>query len=362
MRFFAPIAPALIFGLSAATQAQSSPASDSLLRSAVVLSFVDKLSQKCAASGTPSPTYERDMRLWQQTHHVDAMRVRVQKIPFTPKDRESLDIAADNLILAIDKKQIDACDAAQRAITNPNAQFAQIFPDLARAAPAAPVRPAAVPRAAPAKTSAATGISKQIDSFGFDTRMTMGVGGFLTTDIFPIVLFRDGTALTDIKALSNPSGLARHRQTDAEAWVRWRRNGSKVELQKAKGWTALPFQQTYARLPADFRLDGLYRRITGSGTIVSGGTQSATFVSEYRFWRNGTVLRGGAAGATGSMGDSSTVVATAQPDARGRYRVEGLTLSIVYDDGSRESRLLVADPTDAKTAIWLDGSGYVLRR
>jgi hypothetical protein len=36
-------------------------------------------------------------------------------------------------------------------------------------------------------------------------------------------------------------------------------------------------------------------------------------------------------------------------------------LRITYDDGSVESRILIADPTDPKTAIWLDGVGYVRR-
>jgi len=38
----------------------------------------------------------------------------------------------------------------------------------------------------------------------------MGVGGFFTTAIVPVLLFRDGRALRDVSALLTPNQLATH--------------------------------------------------------------------------------------------------------------------------------------------------------
>ena len=67
------------------------------------------------------------------------------------------------------------------------------------------------------------------------------------------------------------------------------------------------------------------------------------------------------AGAYAAAGDTSTASATIAPSRRGRYQIDGITFVISYDDGSTESRILVTDPKDANSAIWLDGAGYVRR-
>jgi hypothetical protein len=52
----------------------------------------------------------------------------------------------------------------------------------------------------------------------------------------------------------------------------------------------------------------------------------------------------------------------AQSSRRGRYQLTVPTLRISYDAGSEESHVLIADPADPKTAIWLDGVGYARRK
>lgn len=62
---------------------------------------------------------------------------------------------------------------------------------------------------AQSSTSArASALVDQIDSFGFDTRMSMGAGGFLTVSVYPVVLFRSGEALTKIDHLLTASNIA----------------------------------------------------------------------------------------------------------------------------------------------------------
>lgn len=70
------------------------------------------------------------------------------------------------------------------------------------------------------------------------------------------------------------------------------------------------------------------------------------------------VMRGQGAGAS----NDSFATGSIAPNERGRYRIEGLMLYINYDDGSSERRILITDPKDPKSVIWLDGVSYVRRQ
>ncbi|MCC6172500.1 MAG: hypothetical protein IT481_10780 [Gammaproteobacteria bacterium] len=92
-----------------------------------------------------------------------------------------------------------------------------------------------------------------------------------------------------------------------------------------------------------------------------GGSDSVVAWQELTFTRDGHVLRGAGAGTSAAAGDVAIASAGLAPGQRGRYRIDGLLLRLDWDDGRRETRLIVADPADPKTAIWLDGSGYARR-
>lgn len=183
----------------------------------------------------------------------------------------------------------------------------------------------------------------------------------MALDVYPIVLFRGGEVLLDVTGLSFPAGLEAHRRAHPEDWSRWRREGGKLQVARDGGWKNPSFQATYPRLPDGFRLDGLFRSLSGTGTLAVGGTQEVTAWSDYRFSADGSVVRGGGVGGRSEAGNASVATSSAARTRRGRYSIDGLTLRITYDDGSVESRILIADPTDPKTAIWLDGVGYVRR-
>jgi hypothetical protein len=202
---------------------------------------------------------------------------------------------------------------------------------------------------------------RRIEAFAFDTRTSIGVGGFVGLDVYPVVLFRDGTALTDVKGLGFEGGLNAHRSANPRRWTRWRREGGKIEVQKTDGWRKLAFQAAYSTLPADFRLNGRFRRLSGGGTVAVGGTASVAVVSDYQFAPDGSVIRNGSVGASSREGGASVVTSTISPDKRGRYRIDGITLHMRFDDGSEERRILVTDPASPKGAIWLDGRGYARR-
>jgi hypothetical protein len=201
----------------------------------------------------------------------------------------------------------------------------------------------------------------QIERFAFDSRAKMGVGGFITVDVYPVVLFRNGDALTDVKGLSFPGGTDAHKREHPAQWTKWRHANGEWQLQGKDGWKALPFKQTYTHLPADFRLKGRYRSLSGAGNVAMGGGQSVAAWSHYEFTADGRVVRGSGAG--GRAESSGTVTAQARsPDRTGRYRIEGLKLTITYDDKSVEQRILITNPDDPESSIWLDGVGYAFTK
>jgi hypothetical protein len=204
-------------------------------------------------------------------------------------------------------------------------------------------------------------VLERIERFGFATRAKMGAGGFIAVDIYPVVLFRDGSALRDVKALNFSGGLEAHRRQNPDQWTRWRQQGGEWQLDTSEGWKALPFKETYEKLPADFRLNGRYRSVSGTGTMAQGGTQQVTAYNLYQFYSDGRVVRASGAGARTEEAGTLTTQNQAA-DHVGQYRIDGLTLTITYGDRSTERRILITNPRDSKSAIWLDGVGYAFTK
>ncbi len=338
---------------------------ETAMKASMMLLSFDTLTAQCEAKGGFSSDAATKISTWKSANAVDAMRARAQVLQADPASGKDLRTAVDFLNQRVMQSGLDPCAAAVTITTSSEAQFATLIPDLAGKPdlPGKDARPSPVAKTRAVSSSTAkaapSALAARIDSFGFDTRAAMGIGGFITTEIYPVVLFRDGTALTDVKGLADPDA---HRRASPGKWIRWQKTGGKVELAKSDGWKALPFARTYSSLPTDFRLNGLFRRLSGTGNVAVDGSASVSAVSEYRFWPDGAVVRGGSIGASAVTDTSSVVTSSVSPDARGTYRIDGLTLSMAFDDGSTEQRILVADPSDPKTAIWLDGYGYVQRR
>jgi hypothetical protein len=323
----------------ACAQPRQGPAYEADMKMVIPVVAFDALAAQCETRGGFDATGKAAIKRWFTANGIAEKRALATRLRADPVNAGYLATVGKTMTDMAAERGVSPCDAALKLTGMETAST-----------PSKP--PPSAPRGTP---SAITG---QIDSFGFDTKAGMGIGGFITTEVYPVVLFKDGSALTDVTGLNDP---AAHRRANPEDWVRWRRSGGKIELMKSSGWKAMSFSRTYVSLPAGFRLNGLFRRLSGAGNMGVGGSDSVSAVSEYRFWPDGTVVRGGSLGSTASSGDSSVVTSSVSPNARGKYRIDGLTLSIRYDDGSSERRILVADPTDPKTAIWLDGKGYVQR-
>jgi hypothetical protein len=342
---------------------------------AAVVSMFDLYAAKCAQGRGFNAQESNQIDAWQNAHRVAPLRAALRDLKFSQRPRLEQSVAGTaEKVLALGT---NPCDAAISTTKMSEAQFATNAPRLmtllggttktagatATSAPSSlSVATSVVVPSSPPSSQAQSDVVKQIEGFGFDTGMTMGVGGFLTVNTHPILLFRNGDVLKNVEGLAFNGGIDAHKRAKPDQWTRWRRVGSELQLQKKEGWKAMYYQTVYSRLPDDFKLNGLFRSLSGAGNVAAGGNQSVAAWSDYRFAADGTVTRGGGAGGSGQSGDASVVTQSSAANRRGRYRIEeGLLLQITYDNGSSERRVLVTDPKDPKSAIWLDGVGYVRR-
>ncbi len=372
-------------GISTIVRAQALDLSDRPFAQAAmsVLTF-EHLQTRCRGMSTADSTI---VSAWHSKNGIALIQSRIAALEQTPAQKRLFDQARTLTTETLSRQPGNMCNAMVSLTRVPIAQIASNTPELLtalrevtssggapvavvpvgtapqRSAPRAPVEttpraPVSAPVATPVATPAAlTALLAQIESFGFDTRMTMGVGGFMGLDVFPVVLFKNGDALKDVEGLSFTGGLAAHRRAKPNSWTRWRRSGGKLQLATTDEWSALAFQVLYPSLPADFRLNGRFRSLSGAGNAAIGGTQSVAAWRVYAFTPDGRVVRDNGAGG----GSADVAVSSVAPSQRGRYRTDGLVLHITYDDGSRESRILITNPNDPKSAIWLDGTGYTRR-
>lgn len=347
----------------------ASPAADGpLLNAALIVRTFDHYAAACRQRGGFNPADVSAVMAWERDHGVAQIRARLGAIESVPAQKLQLERGVGDIVRQLDAKGVEPCMAAVTASRTRDAQFASVAPQLLSQAGsvAPPPQPAAKP--APAAAQPVAGVRPdaallaQIDSFGFDTRPAMGIGGFITTDIYPVVLFRDGRLLTDVEGLVFAGGPAAHQAAHPKDWTRWRRQGGELQIAGDKGWEKLPFQSTFRQLPDGLRLDGLYRRLGGTGNVAVGGTASVAAWNEYRFTPDGRVSRGGGAGGRAESSGGSVVTRSEAAGRQGSYRIGGVMLNIRYDDGSEESRLIITDPKDPTGAIWLDGQGYAQRR
>ncbi|HIK07746.1 MAG TPA: hypothetical protein IGS40_24155 [Trichormus sp. M33_DOE_039] len=339
------------------------------MRAALAVMTFDYFASKCKQRGGFAPDNAAQVETWQSVNGVVQIRTRLQDFERHPTQKRQLEQALAEITSKVETQHvnINPCSVALSLSKLPDAQFATVSPQILTPIDTSTKNPQEVVRPTSGKTAIAPSAVNpetvaQIHSFGFNSRPKVGIGGFVTVDIYPVVLFRNGDALTNVKGLSFSGGLAAHKRANPGEWTRWRNQGGKVQLAHKDGWKALPFQTTYAKLPNNFKLNGLFRSLSGTGTIAVGGSQSVTVWQDYRFSPDGRVVRGNGAGGQAESGDSSVVTSNIAPNQRGRYRIQGVVLHITYDDGSEERRILITDPKDPKSAIWLDGIGYARRK
>lgn len=352
-----------LFSLASVAHAQSLSENEmALAKAGIVLSAFADLQQKCVRSGGFDVAQRREVEAWQTTNGVDALRTHLNGPGLSQPLREQVHAAATQVVQQV-ASGANPCIAAVSLTRTADAQFANKLPRLPASATASPVvKPAAKPAPTPGPAVDMTRVARDIEGFAFDSCTRIGYGGMVMYAPCPVVLFRNGSALTDVEGLSYPQGIAAHRAAEPKRWTQWRRAGERIQLMKSDGWKDITYTAVYSTLPPMFRLDGRFSSTSGSGNTALGGGQAVIAWSDYLFRPDGSVRRDNGAGAS-SADSGMAVTSSSSAGKSGRYRIEGLLLVIEYDDGSRERRVIIADPKDGgKGTMWLDGEGYVYRK
>ena len=224
--------------LAASVLAAPPPVTDpTFMQAAVVIGAVDVLADECERSGGFSPAQRRIIDEWTRSQGVDRLRARLPELATQATAQQQVMQAVNLIVQGPRREGLAPRPPATSTPRPPMAQFASTAPKLF--ADASPPPPSTVAPAAGAADRLAA-----LDSIGFHSRATMGIGGFIGLEIFPVLLLRSGELVRDVEALATPGGLAAHRAANPESWTVWRRSAGKVELQTSEGWRPLHFQTT----------------------------------------------------------------------------------------------------------------------
>ncbi|XVJ69065.1 MAG: hypothetical protein HEQ39_04920 [Rhizobacter sp.] len=205
-----------------------------------------------------------------------------------------------------------------------------------------------------APTAQVDPVAESIVSFAVDSRLKLTALGSVYLEVFPVALFKNGGALSDTTGLIYPAGLDAHRSKFPALWSQWRQSGADVQVLQSNGsWKTITAANIMPKAVGNTRLAGVYESLSVSSTASFGLSIIAS--DKYTFTNVGAVARGGY-----NVGNSANVSAfTTTPNNRGTYTINGHMLRITYEDGSKEERVVVADPNKPKY-IFIDGVMYSL--
>ncbi len=194
-----------------------------------------------------------------------------------------------------------------------------------------------------------------IDSIRFDM--------FDVTSIRPLVLLKSKIVCDCAEFNFDELNLAAVARKTPNDIGQWRVDGSgKIQIKwtKSKDWSGLSFPNSKGKpLGDNWKGSGTYKRISSSGYGMAGGDNSAsTFVSTMlTFSPDGRFSEGNTVSSTVESGGNRTFAGGQSAAKSGRYKVEGWTLVLTYDNGKVEKSSAIID--SEPSTIWLAGKGYV---
>ncbi|TCP33626.1 DUF6683 family protein [Sphingomonas sp. BK235] len=204
-------------------------------------------------------------------------------------------------------------------------------------APAGAAAPA--PPAAPATPGAHAANWAQVEGVYFKSFTSFGVGGVVTQDFEPIVLFRDGRYYEVEGPALEDVDLAASRARSPRAWGQWKRQGDTFLLTDERGRVSdhrLQQGSFFKAFPAEAAggaLERPYKRVSGGGNSALGGTMAIAAQTNIAFTRDGRFSNRSSAGASGA----NVAAYSRRPATGGRYRVARHTISFT-DAGGRTRR------------------------
>ena len=207
------------------------------------------------------------------------------------------------------------------------------------------------PRQAGASDAGSTPASGEIETVMMYVVYSFGIGGGVYPNPRPIILFKDGSATTDINFVVRGLDVPTHKVMFPDTWTEWKTIDGKVARRNGMSWTALDFQLKYPPNASSLALDDTFTHLNG---LTIGETTAFTQKS-VRFFSDHRVIWGSSAGVI----DPNATVASLPPDQRGTYQIDGYTIEFKWDDGKITEASFVWSEQDPG-AVFIAGAGYVL--
>ncbi|MFM2423533.1 MAG: hypothetical protein RL291_2063 [Pseudomonadota bacterium] len=313
----------------------------------------------------------------------DAERVRVLRIVATPSDAvmRRYRPGTRELIDQLASEEASALKAGKRPVLATPTQEPRASIATAGATDARRFRWITLP----GKGVPAANIEATLHS----TRQAYTAAGYTLIETNYLFL-RDGTAYKDLRCPPDQLDVEASRKQEPRHWGRWRKRGSKYEVQfpRADGtlndWVA-PTMATVGipgregeRLAGRFATASAYDIPGGAGRVSFQGitfTRDGRFESDFMNVASASSGSGSDRVVTGAVatderssvsvsgpslgGGSTTRANSAKADRAGRYEINGYTLILRYDNGSVE-RLPFYYVFDNKRGIFFRGAVYML--
>lgn len=180
----------------------------------------------------------------------------------------------------------------------------------------------------------------KVEGVYFKSYTSFGVGGLMTQEYEPVVLFNDGSyyevegpALEDID-------LAAARQAKPRDWGRWTRSGDSFTFTNDRGKTSTTrlqggsFFKAFGGDATGGRLSATYSRVSGGGNSALGGELTIGSQTDLTFNPDGTFGRKSGGGAIGSGSQSGVGMGVSgRSGGAGRYAIDRYTITLTGPDG-----------------------------
>jgi|GEM_PF-3723549 len=146
-----------------------------------------------------------------------------------------------------------------------------------------------------------------------------------------IALFKDGSFTTDLHGVFK-NGVKASKARNPKKWGKYRLSGKKLSL---KEYGKNKYEKTIGQWVArpggkNQKLHGCFGRIVSSSGFAGTGSTMVGRASSWCFDKSGRFSHS----STGFGTSKFAVVSSSPPGVRGRYRIDGYGLHLVYDDGS----------------------------
>jgi hypothetical protein len=179
-------------------------------------------------------------------------------------------------------------------------------------------------------------------------------GEYISYDEISWLLLKSGWAVSPSAAL-DPEGLDAHRAKNPKRWVKWRKLRAVYQLDYGKGWFTVNADIGSASVSPALK-KGF--RFAGSFKSTSGGSVGDTHSLRYKFWRfdaNGRFETSSA----GTVTSKSSVGGRASKDVGGRYEIDGVVLTLRYDDGTvKHATIVISDSSTRPKMITINGTMF----